>query len=168
MSQPSGTASGASGDTSPRWWVRAYVVVPLVASVAAVALAWIDPTRVSLGASRYAGLAGVAGGVGLVAWTVLTYSHVGETLSPVARPNRLVTTGPLAWTRNPMYLGVVTTIAGVAVLGQSSVAGAYATLLALVYHAIVVFVEEPKLEAAFGAEYRSYRESVPRWLPRRR
>jgi protein-S-isoprenylcysteine O-methyltransferase Ste14 len=127
----------------------------MVASVAAVALAWIDPTSVSLGAGRSLGLAGVAGGIGLVAWTVLTYSRVGETLSPVVPPDHLVTAGPLARTRNPMYLGVVSTIVGVAVLGESPVAGAYAALLAFVYHVI-------------GDEYRTYRERVPRWLPRRR
>lgn len=145
--------------------VGAYVVVPLVASGASVVLARIDPVRLSPGPVRYAGLLGVAAGLALVAWTVLTYSRAGETLSPVVRPDRLVTGGPLAWTRNPLYLGVVTAVAGVAVLTGSPVVGGYAGLLALVYHGVVVAVEEPKLAAAFGDAYRTYRERVPRWVP---
>lgn len=157
----------ASDDSTINLWVRTYILVPLVASSAAVGLASIDPTRVSLGLIRYAGLVGAAAGLAVVAWTVLTYSQAGETLSPVVQPDRLVQTGPLAWTRNPLYLGVVTTITGVAVLAGSPVAAGYAGLLGVVYHTLVVGIEEPKLEATFGDAYRSYCEQVPRWLPRR-
>lgn len=149
------------------WWVRTYIVVPLVASSVAVGLARIDPTRISLGLARYVGVVAVATGLAVVTWTVLTYSRAGETLSPVVQPDRLVTTGPLAWTRNPLYLGVVTTVAGVAVLAGSPAVVGYCLLLAVVYHALVVGVEEPKLAAAFGEAYHSYCDRVPRWLPRR-
>lgn len=155
-------------ETSSGRWARIYLLVPLVAGGAAVALAALDPTRASLGPARYAGVGGVTAGILLVAWTTLTYSRAGETLSPVAEPGDLVTAGPLAWTRNPMYLGVVATVAGIAVLAESPVAGTYTGLLALVYHGIVVAVEEPKLEDSFGDAYRDYRDAVPRWLPRRR
>ena len=154
-------------DTTIDWWVRTYIVVPLVASGSAVGLACIDPTRISLGLVRYAGVIAVTAGLALVAWTVLTYSRAGETLSPVVQPDRLVTTGPLAWTRNPLYLGVVTTVAGVAVFAGSPAVVGYCALLAVVYHGLVVGVEEPKLVAAFGGVYRSYYDRVPRWLPRR-
>jgi protein-S-isoprenylcysteine O-methyltransferase Ste14 len=163
--EPGYVQGSDGGDDSIRWWVRTYVVVPLVASAAAVGLASVDPLRMAPGPVRYVGLIGLVAGLALVAWTVLTYSWAGETLSPVVEPDRLVTAGPLAWTRNPLYLGVVTAVVGVAVLAGSPVAGAYGGLLAVVYHAIVVVVEEPKLEAAFGDEYRNYREAVPRWLP---
>lgn len=151
-------------DPSMGVWGRLYAVVPLVASAAGVGLALVDPTRLSLGPARYVGLPGVAVGVLLVGWTAST---AGETLSPVGQPDRLVTSGPFAWTRNPMYLGVVTAVAGVAVLAGSPVCGSYAGLMAIVYHALVVAVEEPKLAAAFGDPYRDYCSRVPRWLPRR-
>jgi len=154
-------------DATTGWWVRTYLVVPLVASGAAVGLARIDPTRLSPGPARYAGVVAIAAGLGIAIWTVFTYSRAGETLSPVVQPDRLVTAGPLAWTRNPLYIGVVTTIAGVAVVAGSPAAAGYAGLLGVAYHAIVVGIEEPKLEAAFGDTYRSYCDQVPRWLPRR-
>lgn len=153
-------------DHAGRWWVRAYVLVPLVAATAAVGLASLDPTGVGLGPARYGGLVIGAAGIALVAWTVVTFSRAGETLSPVVRPDRLVTAGPLAVTRNPLYLGVVTTVAGIAVLAGSPAVAGYTVVLAVVYHGIVVLVEEPKLEGTFGDTYRSYCDEVPRWLPR--
>lgn len=160
------TDEGSTTDATTGWWVRTYLVVPLVASGAAAGLARIDPTRLSPGPARYAGVVAIAAGLALVAWTVLTYSRAGETLSPVVQSDRLVTAGPLAWTRNPLYLGVVTTIVGVAVVAGSPAAAGYAGLLGVAYHAIVVGIEEPKLDAAFGDAYRSYCDQVPRWLPR--
>lgn len=152
-------------DTTVNQWV--YVVLPLLASGAAIGIAWIDPTQSSLGPARYVGLAGIGAGIGLVAWTVLAYSRVGEILSPVVGPEHLVTSGPLAWTRNPMYLGVLMTVTGVVVAAASPVGAVYTGLMGLVYHALVVLVEEPKLESAFGDIYRDYCDQVPRWLPRR-
>lgn len=158
---PDDSTETASADR----WVRAYVVVPIVASGVAVGLAAIDPMRTSLWPAQYAGVAGIVAGPVLVGWTVLAFVRAGETLSPVVQPDRLVTTGPLARTRNPLYLGVVTTVAGVALLTGSPVVGGYAVLLAVVYHGIVVRIEEPKLAAAFGDEYHAYCTIVPRWLP---
>lgn len=151
--------------TSGRW-ARPYAVVPLVAVAAAGGLAVVDPLRFGLGPVRYAGALPVVAGAGLVARTAVTFGRAGETLSPVARPARLVTGGPLAATRNPMYLGVVVAVAGVAVLAGSPAVAGYAAALWLAYHAIVVLVEEPKLREAFGRDYDQYCERVPRWLPR--
>lgn len=92
-------------------------------------------------------------------WWVQTYLLVPLVAGGVA--------GPLAWTRNPMYLGIVTTLASVAVVAASPVVAAYASLLAVVYHLIVTLVEEPKLNASFGESSRAYRNKVPRWIPRR-
>lgn len=143
--------------------VGPYVVVPAVAALMAVGLAVVDPFRVPTGILGYLGLVPSTLGVGLVGWTVLTFRQTGETLSPVADPDHLVTEGPLAATRNPMYLGVVLSVVGVGVLAGSPVGIGYATLLAVAYHALVVFVEEPKLSEAFGDAYNEYCEEVPRW-----
>jgi len=149
-------------------WARAYAVVPAIAALAAGGLAALDPFRVDGSVLQYTGAVPLFAGLGLVVWTALTVQRAGETLSPVARPERLVTTGAFALTRNPMYLGVVLTAAGVALLAGSPVAAGYTGLLWLTYHVVVVAVEEPKLRAAFGAEYDRYCEQVRRWVPARR
>jgi protein-S-isoprenylcysteine O-methyltransferase Ste14 len=148
--------------------MRLYAVVPVVASLAGALLASVDPFTVRTGAFGLVGGLGCAAGVGLVVWTTLTYARVGGTLSPVADPERLVVDGPLARVRNPMYLGILACVAGIAVLAGSPVTAGYAALLAGCYHLLVVLVEEPRLHRAFGERYGWYRERVPRWRPRLR
>jgi protein-S-isoprenylcysteine O-methyltransferase Ste14 len=144
-------------------WV--YWVVPLVAAAAAAVLAVVDPFVVSPGVLRVGGLVPAVTGPAFVGWTVSTVRGASETLSPVASPAQLLTSGPFAHTRNPMYLGVVVTTAGVSLLGASPVAAGYTTLLWVTYHLLVVLVEEPELREEFGPEYGAYREQVPRWVP---
>lgn len=84
----------------------------------------------------------------------------------LASPERLVTGGPYAWTRNPMYVGW-----GLLQLGIGVVAGSGWVLVSMPFVGAVVhrevLREERRLEERFGDEYRRYSEKVGRWLPRR-
>jgi len=108
----------------------------------------------------------VACGLGLVGWAVHSFARAGVTPSPVRTPVRLAVTGVLAHTRNPLYLGTVLAAAGVGLTLDAAVVLGYAGLLALVYHLLAVYHEEPALRATFGDSYVRYCETVPRWLPR--
>ena len=79
----------------------------------------------------------------------------------------LVCTGPYRHTRNPMYTGYLTTIAGAGILIDSPI------LVLVVVPAwflwtwnFVVRYEERALRARFGAEYDRYCAHVRRFLPR--
>jgi protein-S-isoprenylcysteine O-methyltransferase Ste14 len=77
----------------------------------------------------------------------------------------LVTTGPFARVRNPLYLGNIAIWLGFAVgAGLSWLAAPLAVMLALGYHAIVRW-EEWLLESRHGDDYRAYARQVPQWLP---
>ena len=88
------------------------------------------------------------------------------------RPRRgpqpcFVIAGPYRRLRNPILVGTLMTVAGLACAIRSP-GLALATLLAFVCaHAWVVVVEEPALGTAFGDAYTAYRRYVPRWIPRR-
>ncbi len=56
-------------------------------------------------------------------------------------------------------------VIGEAILFRSLLLAGYALLLWAVFHAFVVFVEEPSLRRRFGVSYEVYVHSVPRWLP---
>lgn len=89
------------------------------------------------------------------------------TPAPIAETDRLVVGGLYRWVRNPMYLAVLTLLAGeVLVLGSWPLL-VYAAVVALAQAAFVHGYEEPRLLERFGDDYRRYRESVPAWLPRR-
>jgi protein-S-isoprenylcysteine O-methyltransferase Ste14 len=86
------------------------------------------------------------------------------TLAPWSPPRYLVTSGPYRWSRNPMYIGVVTILIGWWVLWDSRTLLVYALVTACVFYVRVLRVEEPWAAGHFGAEWETYRDKVPRWI----
>lgn len=81
-------------------------------------------------------------------------------------PTRLVTRGFYRYTRNPMYVAVLTVVAGWAVLFGSVVLVVYAVALFVMFWLFIRRYEEPRLAREFGEQYAAYTERVGRWLPR--
>src|SRR5437660_520694 len=105
-------------------------------------------------------------GVGLYFWCAGAFTFIGKgTPAPIDAPIFLVREGPYQWVRNPMYLAVLSTISGEAILFHSLLLISYALVAGLVMHLFVVFVEEPSLLRQFGESYETYLRTVPRWLP---
>jgi protein-S-isoprenylcysteine O-methyltransferase Ste14 len=90
------------------------------------------------------------------------------TPAPVAPTEHLVVGGLYRYVRNPMYLAVVATILGQAMLLGQPVLVLWAALVTAAVASFVHGYEEPTLSRRYGAEYDEYREAVPRWVPRRR
>jgi protein-S-isoprenylcysteine O-methyltransferase Ste14 len=90
------------------------------------------------------------------------------TPAPVAPTDRLVVGGLYRHVRNPMYVAVVATIVGQALLLGRPWLLAYAAALWLVFAAFVKGYEEPTLSARYGEQYAAYRRAVPAWWPRLR
>ena len=78
-------------------------------------------------------------------------------------PERVIDTGPYAVTRNPMYLGHMVFLSGLAMLTRSPFAAALLTTVVPWFDERAAH-DERRLEKAFGDEYVAYRERVPRWL----
>jgi protein-S-isoprenylcysteine O-methyltransferase Ste14 len=89
----------------------------------------------------------------------------GAIPSQFTPPQRLVVAGPYAYFQHPALLGILTILFGEALWLRSLSVGAYATLLAMLSHIYVIYVEEPQLSRRFGSDYRAYRRAVPRWFP---
>jgi protein-S-isoprenylcysteine O-methyltransferase Ste14 len=88
------------------------------------------------------------------------------TPAPIAPPERLVVGGVYRYVRNPMYVAVLATLVGQALLrGQLSLLP-YAAAFWLITAAFVRWYEEPILARRFGADYEFYRRAVPAWWPR--
>lgn len=108
-------------------------------------------------------------GLGLVATTIRLFVLVGRgTLAPWDATETLVVVGPYRYVRNPMISGVIFALFGESLLcGSIWVLGwaLFFTIGNLIY---IPLSEEKGLEARFGASYRLYRRSVPRWIPRLR
>jgi protein-S-isoprenylcysteine O-methyltransferase Ste14 len=105
-------------------------------------------------------------GAAIYAWCVWDFATFGRgTPAPIDAPKKLVVRGLYRWTRNPIYIGVLTAIFGWAVLFQSLRIAQYAIVVGVFFHLFVVFYEEPTLADLFGAEYAAYCSRVQRWLP---
>jgi protein-S-isoprenylcysteine O-methyltransferase Ste14 len=108
----------------------------------------------------------------LVGTALLVHAFAGfvvegiGTPAPVAPPAHLVVGGLYRYVRNPMYLAVIATILGQALLLWRPVLLIYAALAAAAMVAFVVGHEQPALARTFGGEYTAYRRAVPGWWPR--
>jgi protein-S-isoprenylcysteine O-methyltransferase Ste14 len=79
----------------------------------------------------------------------------------------VVTTGPYAWSRNPLYVGSLFCVLGISILAASAVALVVGvSALAWIYGATVRH-EEAYLLRTLGDEYREYMARVPRFFPSR-
>jgi protein-S-isoprenylcysteine O-methyltransferase Ste14 len=81
-------------------------------------------------------------------------------------PQRLVQASVYRYSRNPMYVGVLTVVAGEALLFGSTQLLWYAVIACVFFHLVVLFVEEPHLRRTRGDAYAQYCREVPRWFLR--
>jgi protein-S-isoprenylcysteine O-methyltransferase Ste14 len=108
-----------------------------------------------------------ATGGAIYSWCVWDFAAFGRgTPAPIDAPKRLVVRGLYRYTRNPMYVGVLTVIIGWVVLFEAFRLLVYAACVGTCFQLFVVFYEEPHLKRAFGKPYREYVNQVGRWLPR--
>ena len=139
---------------------RSFTPLPWVLAAAAFAqpLGWVSA----------AGAAVALAGEGLRLWAV---GYIGpESRVTRAGPgaSRLVTAGPYGWVRNPLYLGNILIIVGLALWSRALWPWLPAAALAffLWQYGLITALETATLTARYGWEYRAYKAVVPAWLPR--
>ena len=77
---------------------------------------------------------------------------------------RLITTGPYRFSRNPLYLGGNVFIFAGAALVFGSPGGLVLTAVAIIGAEVMIRREEKQLEHDFGEEWLHYKSQVRRWL----
>ena len=150
--------------------LRAVLLLPVTVTVVVPGtVLWRTGTDVSTWPLAVAGAVLIALGLALVAWTVALFVRLGRgTLAPWDPTTRLVVDGPYGHMRNPMISGVLTVLLGESALFVSLPLLLWFAMVLAVNAAYFPLVEEPGLRRRFGAEYETYRASVPRWIPRLR
>jgi protein-S-isoprenylcysteine O-methyltransferase Ste14 len=113
-----------------------------------------------------AGAALVLLGLGLVAWSLLSWRglFVGHA---VLRDHELVTAGAYGWVRHPVYLAAVLVWAGLSLSFLSAIAAMATALYVVPVYLLYMRGEEQMMVESFGESYRRYREAVPALIPRR-
>lgn len=159
------------------WYERAkrvYENLPLPAGQAGGILAVMvlepirpAPIRGPLVLRCVAGLAALAAGCALNGWALVARRRRSTDQFDLEHPQSLVTTGPYAVSRHPMYVGWWCIHLGAGLLRGSAWVAVTLPAAVLAEHAGVVG-EERALEREFGDEFARYRENVPRYLALRR
>lgn len=109
----------------------------------------------------------------LLLWGYGQYKLVGMYLrkhglggpNPADPPKRLVTTGPYAYTRNPMYIGHMLFMLGLTLSLRSAVALALTIIHGYWFHTSRVKKDEELLKQRYGDAYLEYASRVSRWIP---
>lgn len=110
------------------------------------------------------GWSGVIAGGALMLWAALTLWRHHSTVNPYKGASELVTNGPFAFSRNPIYLADVWVYLGVMLLIGSLWPLVFAPLVWVTMRYGVIANEETHLRARFGASYHDYCARVRRWI----
>jgi protein-S-isoprenylcysteine O-methyltransferase Ste14 len=112
----------------------------------------------------YLGIALMLVGVALSMWAGSEFRRAGASYQLRGESSPLVSSGPFRISRNPMYLGMLLWMLGLAILLGSLTPFVFPILLFLMANFLMVPLEERRLEQAMGKPYLDYRSRVRRWL----
>lgn len=119
---------------------------------------------ISIDLSSLLGLILVISGISLVFVSFRFMRKMKTTFIPDGTPEVLISSGPFRFSRNPIYLGMLTFLVGVAFL-MSSLS---AIIISFVFGVIINFTwishEEKKLKELFSEDWENYSSKVRRWI----
>jgi protein-S-isoprenylcysteine O-methyltransferase Ste14 len=95
---------------------------------------------------------------------VVTFRRAGTTPNPTKPTTALAFGGPYRFTRNPMYLGLVLLVVGLALVMNSIWLVIMSVPVLLLLRQAVILREERYLEGKFGEDYLAYKKRVRRWI----
>lgn len=112
----------------------------------------------------YSGAIFIVIGLIITTWSAVLFGKAGTAIKPFEESTHMVTQGMYQLTRNPMYLGMVVFLIGVALLFGTLTPFILIPIFILLIQTIFINNEEIVMEKTFGNEYREYKERVRRWL----
>lgn len=155
------TASRKSGALLARILIALCVVVGITFSGPRSVFAWMTP--ISSPALEWVGVALVAAGVAFAIWARFYLGRNWGMPMTLKKDAELVTTGPYAYVRHPIYTGML-----VAMLGSALGAGLWWFILFIlmgVYFIFAAKTEEKIMIGEFGEKYADYMKRSKMLIP---
>lgn len=97
-------------------------------------------------------------------WASLTFHRARTTILPHRGTQALVSTGPFAYSRNPIYLGNLMIVGGIGLLAGSLWHIVLILPLGLAIRHLAILREEQHLAARFPDAWAEYAQRVRRWV----
>jgi protein-S-isoprenylcysteine O-methyltransferase Ste14 len=110
------------------------------------------------------GLLPFAAGCVLNTFADKAFKKCGTTVKPFQESTTLMTDGAFRLTRNPMYVGFVLILLGIAIFVGSLTPYLVVIVFPLLMDKIFIRVEERMLEDTFGEAWLEYKKKVRRWI----
>jgi protein-S-isoprenylcysteine O-methyltransferase Ste14 len=110
------------------------------------------------------GIVPLACGIALNLVADKAFHQAQTTVKPFEQSTALITTGVFRISRNPMYLGYVLILIGVALIVRSLSPYVVLPIFAILMDRVFIRVEEQMLEEQFGQAWLEHAQKVRRWV----
>jgi protein-S-isoprenylcysteine O-methyltransferase Ste14 len=125
---------------------------------------WLPIAVWITGAWRFAGLLLATCGVLFGGWAFAIFRRAKTGIVPFSEATSLVLAGPYRISRNPMYVGMVSLLVGLAVFLGSVTPFLAPGVLFLILTYRFIRPEEEQMRRTFGAPYEALTRRVRRWM----
>ena len=141
----------------PIWFVLGIIAMIVLARLVPI-VQWHVP------ALRWAGIALIVAGLAVALAGARQFRRRGTPVKPFSQATALVVEGPYRFTRNPMYLGLATILAGVALALEALAPFLVIPVFVAIITRLFVVPEEAMMKERFGDAYADFQRRVRRWL----
>jgi protein-S-isoprenylcysteine O-methyltransferase Ste14 len=163
----------ATGSNKRRWILTPVIALIFLSVIALLIIAalltdkWLNFPRLSYFPwTLICSLVLFVPGFILYFWTIGIFTELRGTAVPINPPQELITTGPYAYSRNPMMLGIFLMLFGTGFfIGSLALTVVFIPLFILLMTLYARLVEEKELELRFGQPYLDYKNHVPMYVP---
>ena len=83
---------------------------------------------------------------------------------PFSESTTLITDGFYKYTRNPMYVGMISFLLGLLIILNNPINFTFLVIFFFIVRNLFVVKEEVQMEKTFGEDYLTYKGKVRRWL----
>lgn len=143
--------------TPPTYLMAALVLMFMLSRYAPLWPLWGPPWT-------YLGAVPVLAGFGLSMYCARLHGRYKTTLKPFQEASALITDGPHRVSRNPIYVGMVVMLIGVAILMGCTTPWVVVPFFIFTIQNQFIVYEETALAERFGGQYADYRSRVRRWI----
>lgn len=153
------------------WW-QIFEVIFGIPYLLGIVMQWVMPFSLQRGDATlvfvFVGIVLVVLGTILVILARREFQRYGQPTDPGQPTQKVMTTGVLSFSRNPLYLGGSGILLGLALALNLPWTIVLLLPAHVACHYILIAPEEQYLRKKFGEEYRLYTENVCRWMGRKR
>ena len=152
------------------WWQIGEVVfvTPLLAAIVLQIIAPLSLTNSVFTLTLFVIGAMLCGtGIAFIVATRRVFAKYSQPTDPKLPTSFIVITDVFSISRNPMYLGAICLLLGIALVFKLAWLFVFLVPTVIACHFILIDPEERYLAAKFGTEYQSYTALVHRWLGRK-